>query len=216
MVSVLAIWFSCAHPYEVTNETLTVGEVSRTYRLVCPHRSTSSIVIVALHGVGDTSESFAAASGLDIAAAEGATVVYPSGIRGSWRLDELGLPGEVAFLDAIVRDAANRSGIDDPTVAVVGMSRGGELAARYAVRSRYKVHAVGVHSAVPSFEEDEGTGPPMLLISGARDQQVSIDAVRRAAQRLADAGRDVELAVTDVGHEWDRRETPSVIDFVRR
>lgn len=120
---------------------------ARPYRLVVPaglDRSVPAPLIVFLHGYGASAERFAAA--LDVprlAADQGFVLALPSGTRDRhgrafWNATAAccdfdgASVDDVAYLAALIDDAASRAPVDRRRVYVVGFSNGGFMAHRLA------------------------------------------------------------------------------------
>jgi polyhydroxybutyrate depolymerase len=155
----------------------------RSYIVALPARADGAPMILALHGGGGNPDQLARNSGLSRPAnAAGYAVVYPAGSgRGrllTWNAGNCcayaaraGID-DVAFLDAVVADAARRFGLDTHRVYLTGMSNGSMMAERYAALRPERVRAVaGVAGTMDVSTPIRGT-VPLLHIHGTADASV--------------------------------------------
>jgi polyhydroxybutyrate depolymerase len=165
-------------------ETLRLGD--RFYDIALPADPKGAPLILALHGGGGSPAQFARSSGLGVAAvAAGFAVAFPAGSgRGGDRL--LTWNGgyccghamrqgvdDLAFLRDVVRDAADRFGLDGSAVFVTGMSNGAILAETFAAREPTLVRAVAGVAGTMDTARVTVAGPvPALIIHGTADRMV--------------------------------------------
>lgn len=121
-------------PGGAAGKTVTVTflheNAERSYRLFRPNDLPAGPrpVLVALHGENGGADVFEWRTGLDKRAVKaGALVIYPAARETSWRADS----DDVAFLSAVLDDAAGRWPIDAARTALAGFSTGAFLAFRY-------------------------------------------------------------------------------------
>jgi polyhydroxybutyrate depolymerase len=165
-------------------ETVRLGD--RWYEIALPADPRGAPLILALHGGGGDPDQFARASGLARAASRaGFAVAIPagSGRRGERLLTWNGgyCCGYAArtgvddgkFLKAVIKDAADRFGIDDHRVYLTGMSNGAILAETFAARNPELVRAVaGVSGTMDTSRIRVQGKVPALIIHGTADTNV--------------------------------------------
>ena len=158
----------------------------RSYVIDLPPRATGAPMILALHGGGGNPAQFRRSSGLSgPATRQGFAVIYPAGTtRG--RLNLLTWYGayccghaarsnsdDIAFLDAVVADAAARFSLDRQAVCVTGMSNGSIMAETYAAARPDRVKAAAGVAGTMDVAGVKVTGPvPLLIIHGTADTHV--------------------------------------------
>ncbi len=160
---------------------------NRFYFIDLPARPVGAPVILGLHGGGGNPSQFARNSGLSIAAnAAGYAVIYPAG---SGRLGLLTWNGgyccayaaqkgvdDITFLDAVIKDAAQRFRLDPRRVYLTGMSNGSLMAEAYAASRPRAVKAVAGVSGTMDLKTFPVKGPvPLLHIHGTADINVPFD-----------------------------------------
>jgi len=156
----------------------------RSYRIDLPADPQGAPILLALHGGGGSPDQFARNSGLSGPAIRaGYAVIYPqgSGRAGlyTWNggyccghaarreLDDL------AFLDAVVTDAASRFDLDAGRLYLTGMSNGAILAEAYAATRPTRVKAVAGVAGTLDLARFPPRGPvPLLHIHGLADRRV--------------------------------------------
>ena len=165
--------------------TVTVAGQERSY-LLQPAQNLpageSSALVVVLHQEGGTPDSVAAETDLAGLRQQGATLAYPAGIDTSWDAGACcGAPegssvDDVAFLDAVIADAAEQAPVDPSRTALVGYSSGGMLTYRYACeRPGTLAAAVVVSGSLESPCADDITTPDVLALHGKSDGTIGFD-----------------------------------------
>jgi polyhydroxybutyrate depolymerase len=169
--------------------TLEVNGRERSYRLHVPaglEPSTSSALVVALHGGGGNGANMQSTIGLDaVADRESFLVAYPNG---SGRLGDYLLTwnagnccgyaldeqvDDTAFLRAMVADISRTYLIDPHRVFATGMSNGGMMAYRLACEAADLFAAVAPVAGALNLDSCEPAGPvSVLAIHGTADQHV--------------------------------------------
>ena len=174
----------------VVHREVEVDGLRRTYRLFTPPavgRDDRRLpLMLALHGSGNTAESFVRASRLDEAASAGGFVVaYPEAVRLLWNggfccTSGRGDPGtDVRFLDRVIADVAAIRPVDTTRVFAVGVSAGGIMAYRLACDMAGRV--AGVASVAGSMQLDDchpARPVSVLAVHGTGDQLVPYDGGR--------------------------------------
>ena len=138
-------------------------------------------LVVVLHQEGGTLAGIAKETDLSALRAQGASLVYPLGVDHSWDAGACcGLPrrqgvDDVGFLDAVMKDVARRTPVDNRRRAIVGYSSGGMLAYRYVChRPGVLAAAVMVSGSLESPCEDHLTVPDVLALHGQLDGTVGL------------------------------------------
>lgn len=160
----------------------TIRLADRSYRIDLPARPQDAPLILALHGGGGSADQFARSSGLSRPANRlGYAVIYPQGTGrvATWNggyccgvAQRRGVD-DIAFLDAIIRDATARYGLDPARVYLTGMSNGAIMAETYAVTRPAQVRAVaGVAGTMDTARLRPAVPIPLLHIHGTHDSMV--------------------------------------------
>lgn len=165
-------------------ETVRLGD--RWYRISLPATSRDAPLILALHGGGGDPEQFASASGFARAANRaGFAVAFPagSGRRGEQLLtwnggyccgyaSRRGID-DAGFLKAVIKDAADRFGVNGNAVYLTGMSNGSIMSETFAAQNPFLVRAVAGVSGTMDTSRTQVLGQvPALIIHGTADSMV--------------------------------------------
>jgi poly(hydroxyalkanoate) depolymerase family esterase len=205
----------------------------RDYLLFIPARpAPRPMVILMLHGCGQSAADFMAASRMnDLAAAHGAHVIWPqqdrrdNGMR-CWNWHDPQHQGsdggEPALLVELLDQVLQDHGLADADVYVAGLSAGGSMAAVLAGAFPSRFQAIGVHSGLPpgaaaSLSEAmramrDGAAPgvdsgvPLILFHGDLDDVVSPVNGDALAHHIDGSP---EPGAHEGRHEWTRRQGPS-------
>lgn len=170
-----------------------LGEVrladGRRYLFAMPEGAAAAPLILALHGGGGSPEQFARDSGLaGMAVRAGFAIAFPAGSsrrngrmltwNGGYCCGSAQAAGidDLAFLDRVSADAAERFGVDGGRVFVTGMSNGAILAQTYGAARPGRVAAVAAVAGTMDRFRGRPRGPVALLhIHGTRDGHVPFD-----------------------------------------
>ena len=221
IVLLLALTAGLAARAETRAVTLPDG---RSYRIDLPALSRGAPMILALHGGGGNPDQTARNSGLTAPAlAKGYAVIFPAGSGRSalltWNAGNCcayaarkGV-NDPAFLDAVIKDAAGRFGLDVGRVYITGMSNGSMMAERYAALRPGTVRAVAGVSGTMDLTTRIGGAVPFLHIHGTADTSVpyeggvgegmtrtnfdSVDDLVQAWRRANRASREGAVTVVD-------------------
>jgi polyhydroxybutyrate depolymerase len=129
-----------------------VGDRIRTYQFSASRRASQPLVIQ-LHGGNGSGRSMEGLTGFHrLGTARRFAVASPDGVGGDWNDGRTGVDSQafveqvddVAFLDAIIADAAKRASINLSQVFVVGISNGAFMANRYACERPQQVRGIGL------------------------------------------------------------------------
>jgi len=203
------------------DESIAVDGVVRRFRLVIPHATAQGPVplVIAFHGMGDSSESMAAYSKLDgLAAEKGFLLVYPAAARSMWGtvnvdLESLDEHADVRFFDELLVELGTRFELDHNRIYVIGMSNGASFAQLLA-SARRNVVAVVAHSGAPPREVFRPSHSfPVLLLVGEDDP--AFDAMLNGAADYRERGHPAEFtSVPGLGHEWSTSHNSTIWDFL--
>lgn len=179
---ILALALAVLAACPLAAETVDLG--GRQYRADLPPHPQGAPILVALHGGGGNPAQFARNSGLSrVANAAGYAVIYPAGSGRSRLLtwnggyccgfaQRAGID-DVAFLDAVIADAARRYGLDAARVYMTGMSNGAIMTETYAALRPGAVRAIAAVSGTLDLSRFRPAGPvPLLAIHGTADPMV--------------------------------------------
>ena len=129
-----------AQSTEARDVTVTVDGRQRSYLLepaLGLAKGARGALVVVLHQEGGTPAGVATETALQTLRRSGATLAYPAGVDRSWDAGRCcgtsrtkGVD-DVAFLDALLDDAAKQTPVDAARTALVGYSSGGMLTYRY-------------------------------------------------------------------------------------
>jgi polyhydroxybutyrate depolymerase len=164
---------------ETREVTLSDG---RSYRIDLPASPDDAPMILALHGGGGNPDQTARNSGLTAPAlAKGYAVIFPEGTGRrllTWNAGHCCAQAarrdvdDVAYLDTVIADAAQRFGLNPARVYLTGMSNGSMMAERYAAERPGAVRAVaGVAGTMDLAIRIRGV-VPLLHIHGTADASV--------------------------------------------
>ncbi len=175
-----------ARPNASINRSVTVGGVTRTFRVHLPasydgrHRQP---MILGFHGHAEKSTSFEQYTQLSRLPA---VVVYPDGLRGlknqpAWQGAPYSSPAsdDVAFTRAILRDVRSTSCVDAARTFAVGRSNGGGFVALLSCRLPSEFAAFATVDAAVYTASMSGcaSAPPVSVIDfhGTDDRVISYD-----------------------------------------
>ena len=154
----------------------------RFYRIDLPARSAGAPMILALHGGGGNPGQTARNSGLTAPAlARGYPMIFPAGTGRrllTWNAGRCCGPAardrvdDVAYLDAVIDDAARRFKLDGSRVFLTGMSNGSMMAERYAAERPDRVRAVAGVAGTMDLSIRVRGAVPLLHIHGTDDRSV--------------------------------------------
>jgi polyhydroxybutyrate depolymerase len=165
--------------------TLQVDGRERSYllepALTIPAGRKAALVAV-LHQEGGTPEGVAKETALQELRRSGATLVYPAGVDHSWDAGNCcGMPSrqrvdDVRFLDAVFKDAARQTPVDQRHQALVGYSSGGMLTYHYVcARPGRLAVAVVVSGSLESSCDPGISVPELLTLHGKADGTIGLN-----------------------------------------
>ena len=131
-------------------------------------------------------------------------------------VDETGIADSTALLEALIEREEAR-GVDSSRIVVAGFSQGGAIAINTALRSDKKLAgllALSTWLALPGALDGGplDTSPPVFAAHGQFDPMVPMQYGRLSADRLAEAGFDVEWHDYPMAHGV----CPQEIEDIRR
>ncbi|MCA9128328.1 MAG: dienelactone hydrolase family protein [Planctomycetales bacterium] len=202
-------------------QQFSVDGIQRKYRVVLPHSLPSRApVVLAFHGVGDSTELMAEYSRLDrLAASEGFLLVYLATHKSMW--DTIDATNEniltnpdVLCVDELIEHLSENYDIDRDRVYALGMSNGASFAQLLAIARSEKIAAVVAHSGPrPRRLSALENRFPIMLVVGAEDWAAPV--LTEDAQLYRENGHEVELiAVSGLRHAWSRRHNEAMWAFL--
>jgi poly(3-hydroxybutyrate) depolymerase len=204
-------------PIAISNESMKVEGIKRTYRLVIPDstRGQESFPLVfALHGALDTTEEMAVYSDLDrLAAEKGFLLVYLQGRLLNWppsipAENSTYIDNDLRFFEAMCDEMANKHGADLQRIYVVGVSQGGAMANLLTAKCSERIAATVCCCGWMPHPLDEAPlntkyKCPILFLVGSEDRQVPPEMVRKGHAAFAREGHPVEFRlIPGLGHGW--------------
>jgi polyhydroxybutyrate depolymerase len=203
---------------DVTNETITVNGVERTYVLVSPKTpdSVTRPLVLAFHGDGGDGPGMRAAYPIETVSSDAAIVAYPSGKKGfGWDLfSPNSYNPDIAFVTALINSLKSRFTIDASRIFAVGFSSGGFFINQIACRMPGLLRGIVVHGggapqepADPSAStwpngytkcanQTLGAGVAAMFIHGQNDAVVAPESGEHAASYWAYVNNCTDTRVT--------------------
>ncbi|MGF1627614.1 MAG: dienelactone hydrolase family protein [Alphaproteobacteria bacterium] len=187
-----------------------------------PRRNLPGVVIV--QGLGGLKPERELTYGLKLAEAGFAALAVDSfGARGMadapdfWKALRISTWSLLADAFAALRFLAEHPAVNPDAIAVIGFSWGGMssvLAGYEQVRAAFigksslgfAGHASYYGCSIPRLADPVTTGAPMLVMVGARDENVSLERTRLICDDLRRGGSAVDLKVFDAFHQWDGKD----------
>lgn len=177
------------------------GQSRRAVVVHAPTDGSKRPAVLVLHGGMGSAEVMQANSGFDpIAKAKGFMAVYAEGTdfgggRHAWNTGYLMRrmvqgADDIAYFDQLIDRLIDKHGADPNRIYMTGGSNGGMMTYVYAVQRPQKLAAIApVVASMFSFDTKPATPLPILIINGAKDEEVPIEGgmsrnpiVRRAQQ----------------------------------
>ena len=175
-----------AVPATAETVVLEVGGVPRIAEIHAPAPAAQPRpLVIALHGLGQTSESLRANLGLDaVANRENLVAAYPEGIEKRWNYgQQINTPmpviggvevDDIAFLKALITRLVATHNVDPARVYLLGMSNDALMAYRAACEMGGEVAAVAafISSMTDLQRKDCPPGPPvpLFMLAGSADE----------------------------------------------
>ncbi len=206
---------------EIREGQLSVGDKTRTFRIVIPHKALQPTpVVFAFHGIGDSTNSMANYSRLDrIAAQNGFILAYPAASNSMWAtvnvdLSNLDSNPDVQFFDDLLDHLASVQQIDRNRIYLIGMSNGATFAQLLATARSNEIAAIVAHSGsrLKGLAECDRTLPIMLIV-GANDSESST--MESDADQYRRKGHAVKyIRVPLLAHAWSTRHNEEMWRFL--
>lgn len=211
-----ALWvggfLGCARGPELTTRTLEHDGLTRTYHLLPVEAEGPRPLVVALHGGGGQGAKFDNSTRNQVsreARARGWRVVFPEGVAKGWndgrpihtaKDSERAGVDDVGFLAALIDRLVAEGAVDARRVYMMGISNGGFMTQRFALRDRTRIAAgaaVTAQVAEVWRAESAPAGISMLWMNGTADPlvpyaggQVTVFGKERGAIMATDASVD--------------------------
>lgn len=230
-VGVISLVMMCtpAHAGSISRR-IVVGELARTYTLYVPESAGEhpAPLVIAFHGGTAQGRSMAALSGFSaLADREGFLVAYPDGLNGHWR-DGRTMPrgmlaehaDDVAFVAALLDDAASFHAIDSRRIFACGISNGAIFSHYLALKMADRIAAIAAVAggiAVDIAADFKPAAPVSVLIIHGRDDPLVPYAggpVGRTHGSIVPTDRAVRLWLNadDISNAPQTRSTPARIN----
>jgi poly(3-hydroxybutyrate) depolymerase len=168
--------------------TFKVGKLDRRALVVnAPLDGSKRPTVLALHGGQGSAEVMRANSRFDpVAKSNGVMVVYPEGTdfgggRHAWNTGyllrrQVRDADDIAYLDTLIEKLIKEHGADPTRIYMTGGSNGGMMTYVYAVARPERLAAVApVVASMFSFEKKPSVPLPILIINGAKDEEVPLE-----------------------------------------
>jgi poly(3-hydroxybutyrate) depolymerase len=169
--------------------SLTIGGQQRRAVVVnAPTDGTTRPAVLVLHGGMGSAAVMRANSGFDrVARAEGFMVVYAEGTsfagdeRHAWNTGyllrrQVQDADDIAYFDALIDRLTGEHGADPERIFMTGGSNGGMMTFVYAVARAERLAAIApVVSAMFTFDQRPAVPLPILMINGAKDEEVPLE-----------------------------------------
>ena len=186
LLTMIAIVFSSAYA-QLTNETVTIGAVNRTYKQYLPtgldpQNEQVSLVII-LHGLGGTSADMVGAGFNYIADTARVIALYPQGKtnaygQNSWN-NGTGLSStadDISFMNSLIDSMIVNYNVNPARVYVTGFSMGSIMSYHLACALNMRVAAIGCMSGTMSTSDIQNYTPtyatPVIHLHGTADGTV--------------------------------------------
>ena len=170
-----------------TNETMTVGAVTRNYIKYLPaglNVQTEEVsLVVILHGLGDVNSNMAAAGFNNIADTARIIAIYPQGKPNSWGQNSWNngtllssSVDDIAFMSQIIDEMSVTYNIDPSRVYFTGFSMGSIMSYHVACALNDRVAAIGCMAGTMSTSDIQSCVPayatPVIHLHGTADGTV--------------------------------------------
>ena len=158
-------------------QSLTVGGVTRSYRLAVPGRYRPSVptpLILLFHGSGSDALQTSIYTQMPVRASRlGYLVATPDALDGQWQLSPPGArTADLAYTSALIADLSSRYCVDRNRVYAAGISLGSEFSAIVACTPSLHIAAAGLVAA--EFLLTPCAGPvPLIAFHGTADPIVA-------------------------------------------
>ena len=198
------------------DETLTVDQQKRTYRLVVPKSvdlAKPAPLVIAFHGLLiDSKDVMPKYTKLDDLAADKKFILaFPEAEGKMWGIDPKKVTKDLAFFDELLKTLQAKYKIDADRIYVLGMSNGGYFAHLVGKERSKTVAAVMSHSGPLGLQTLLGIKAdrkfPVMIVHGDKDVILSVDFARENRDKYKKEGHDVTyVEVTGSGHEWATKQ----------
>jgi polyhydroxybutyrate depolymerase len=195
------------NPATLESISLSVNGVARTTRLALPRGMAPRggwPLVIQLHGGGGSGANIDGLTGfIALSRPNAFAVASPDGIGSNWNDGRTDAPGangidDVAFIDAVISDAATRARIDTSRVYVVGISNGAFMANRYACERADRIAGIGLVAGTmaPAVEASCRAARPITVVDfhGTADPLVPYEGGTVARTRGEATSVDVMVA----------------------
>ena len=190
------------------------GTARRAILVNAPSDGTKRPAVLVLHGGMGSADDMRGKSGFDVLAREnGFMAVYPEGTEfrdgmHAWNTGHLLRrqvrdADDVAFLDALIERLVAKHGADPARILMTGGSNGGMMTYVYAVQRPERLAAAApVVASMFSFDTVPSVPLPILIINGAKDEEVPLAGGMSGNQLVRTAQSTPFKPVRDVVEFW--------------
>ena len=181
-----------------------------------PADGTTRPAVIVLHGGMGSAQDMRAKSGFDaVAKANGFMVVYAEGTefgddRHAWNTGHLLRrqvrdADDIAYFDALIDTIVRDHGADPSRIYMTGASNGGMMTFVYAVARPERLAAIApVVASMFTFEKTPSVPLPILIINGAKDDEVPIEGGMSRNRLVSGAQATPFKPLTEVVDFWVR------------
>ena len=179
-----------------------VGKAERSYQLYDGGGGDSPrAAILLLHGSGRSGVSLVE-KWMPVADAENLVLIGPTALNAKWRYGE-----DVAFIDAVLKEAQEKYNIDPARIYLFGHSDGATFALYLSVIRSDVFAASVIHAGMFSKRDERLVANatrkiPVALMVGDRDKIFPVGRVKDAAQAFADNGHETALYLFEGHDHW--------------
>jgi len=198
------------------DESLTLGDQKRVYRLVVPKSvdlNKPAPLVIAFHGLLiDSKDVMPKYTKFDELAADKKFILaFPEAEGKAWGIAPDKVKNDLAFFDELLKTLQAKYKIDPDRIYVLGMSNGGYFAHLVGKERSKTVAAVTSHSGPLGLQTLLGIKAdrkfPVMIVHGDKDNIMSVDFARENRDKYKKEGHEVlYVEVAGMGHEWATKQ----------
>lgn len=174
--AILAAAFNVAAQAATTVEAITVGDVTRSFRLHIPEEGKGPFpLVLSIHGYRSNSAQQEKLSGFSaLADREGFIVLYPDGLDDKWRFAGR-TDADLNFLLAAIESVASKAPVDRNRIYATGISNGAQMSWRLACDAPDVFAAFGFVSGAYLEVCNPPPRHPLIIFHGTADRLLSYE-----------------------------------------
>jgi polyhydroxybutyrate depolymerase len=174
--AILAAASNVAAQAATTVETITVGDVTRSFRLHIPEAGKGPFpLVLSIHGYRSNSAQQEKLSGFSaLADREGFIVLYPDGLDDKWRFAGR-TDADLNFLLAAIESVASKAPVDRNRIYATGISNGAQMSWRLACDAPDVFAAFGFVSGAYLEVCNPPPRHPLIIFHGTADRLLSYE-----------------------------------------